>query len=94
MGFDSVDELNSLDAVGEVLGAVEQPPSLGGGLHEFEDHRQAGGAAATAVGPPVSQSHRSERALNQIQSGLREQSTDLFRCGTPTASSFTRTLGN
>jgi hypothetical protein len=32
LGFDSVDELNSVEDVGEVLGAVQESPSLGGGL--------------------------------------------------------------
>ena len=66
MGFDSVDELNSSDYVGDVLGAVEQPPALGGGLHQFEDHRQAGRTAAAPLGPAMPQSHRSERALDGV----------------------------
>ena len=42
LGFDSIDELNTGDHVGQELGAVEQPPFLGSGLHQFEDHREAG----------------------------------------------------
>ena len=66
MGFDTVDELNSLDDVVEQLEAVEQPPSLGGGLHELEDHRQARGAAAAALGPSMPQPDRGERALDGV----------------------------
>ena len=66
MGFDSVDELNSLDDVGEVLGAVEQPPFLGGGLHQLEDHRQAGGAAAV----PLVRLRRSRTVANVLSIGL------------------------
>ena len=64
--FDSVDELKSLDDVSEALRAVEQAPSLGGGLHELDDHRQTRRAAAAALGPAMPQSHRRERALNRV----------------------------
>lgn len=66
MGFDSVDELNSLDDVVEELGAVEQPPSFGRGLHQLVDHREAGQATPVALGPSMPPSHRSERALDGI----------------------------
>jgi hypothetical protein len=39
--LDSIDELNSGDHLGHELRTVQQPPSLGGGLHQLEDHRQA-----------------------------------------------------
>lgn len=43
-GLDTVDERDSLDDIGEDVGAVESSPLLGGGLHQFVDHREAGGA--------------------------------------------------
>ena len=33
---------------------------------ELEHHRQAGHTAAVALGPPVTQSHRRERALDRV----------------------------
>jgi hypothetical protein len=49
LGFDSVDELNSLNHVVEELEAVEQPLSLGRGLHELVDHREARRALGAAA---------------------------------------------
>ena len=53
--FETVDELNSGNHVGQELGAIEEPPFLGRGLHQFEDHREARHAGAVALGSPMSQ---------------------------------------
>lgn len=49
--FDSVDERGSLNDFGEEFGSVEGSPFLLGGLHELEDHREAGRSAAAPFGP-------------------------------------------
>lgn len=54
LGLDTVDESYSLNDVGQQLGIVQEPPFLRGGLHQFEDHGQAGATAATSLGPPMS----------------------------------------
>jgi hypothetical protein len=41
LGFDSVDEWSPLDHVGQQFGAVEEAPTLLGGLHQLEDHAEA-----------------------------------------------------
>ena len=78
LGFDTVEETNAGDDVGEEAGAVEEPPAFGGGLHELEDHRQAGDAGAVAFGLAMPQSHRGERAFDgvgrpQVQPVLRRE---------------------
>ena len=50
LGFNSFDELNSGDDVGEVFGTVQQSPSLCSRFHEFIDHREARFAGAVAFG--------------------------------------------
>lgn len=42
MGFDSVDELDSLDDIGQEFVAVEHSPAFAGREHELVDHREAG----------------------------------------------------
>ena len=66
LGFDSIDELNSGDHVGQQLRAVQQPPSLRGGLHQLEDHRQAG----RAVPLPLVRRCRRRTVANVLSIGL------------------------
>ena len=66
LGFESVDELNSGNHVGQELGAIEEPPFLGRGLHQFEDHREASHAGAVALGSPMSQPDGGECAFDGV----------------------------
>ena len=49
---------------------VERAPTLAGELHELEDHREAGYAAAAALGLSMSQPHLSELNLDWIGGAL------------------------
>ena len=64
--FDSINEWNSSDDVGQVFGTVQQSPSLRSRFHELIDHRQAGSAGAVALGLAVPQPHGGERALDGV----------------------------
>ena len=66
LGFDSIDELNSGNDVGQELAAVEESPFLGGGLHQLEDHREASGARAVALGAAMPQADGGERAFDRV----------------------------
>jgi putative transposase len=41
LGSDSIGENDAGDDVGQQLRTVQQPPVLGRGFHQFEDHREA-----------------------------------------------------
>lgn len=65
-GFLSVDERNSSDHVGDELGAVEQPPSLGSRLHQLVDHRQAGGPRSAPLGLLRAEPHGGKGGLDRV----------------------------
>lgn len=64
--FLSVDELDSLEDVGQDVGTTQRSPFFLRGLHQLVDHGQAGHSAAAALGFLGSQTHGGERTLDRI----------------------------